>query len=365
MNKERIQQLIDSTKQVFVDCSLPNGAIIAANADLPYYPKRASDYRFVWPRDASFVCVAADMLGLKITEPFFDWLKERPEGFKKEKLLFQNYVPNGKKNWGAFQPDQAGTVLWAIYEHYKKDPKEALKYKTLIERLANGLCNDWRKKYFFHHTIDLWEENKRRTSSVYQNNHTYSLAACAKGLELANKIIKNERWSRNSKQMKERINFAYSQRAARFLRNRGIDVADWNIDASLLGLVWPFKIIKADDPRMLATIKKMEEEIVISGGLHRYENDYYDGEGTGQEGGGAWPLLNFWMSIYWKIAGNSIQAEKYFSWVIEKLEEDSYGNFIPEQIFEDESRRGVYPLAWSHAMFILAVNKLYPELLKK
>ena len=356
--QKKINSLIKSTGQVFKDCSLPNGAIIAANADLPYYPKRASDYRFVWPRDAAFVCVAADKIGLKIQEPYFNWLEDRPERFKKESLIFQNYIPNGKMRWGAFQPDQAGASLWAIYEYFKKDLSEAIKYEALIRRLADGLANDWHKTYFYHHTVDLWEENSRRTSSVYQNNHTYSLASCAKGLELANQIIKNDIWLEKAEEMKKRIQFAYDDRAGRFLRNKGNKVADWTIDSSLIGLVWPFEIVKEDDERFLYTLKQIEEKIVINGGVHRFENDMYDGEGTGAEGAGTWPLLNFWMSIYWSIAGKKEKAEQYYDWVLRKLDEDGYGDYIPEQIFEDDIRHGVYPLAWSHAMFILASDRL-------
>lgn len=365
MNKEKILKLIESSKQVFKDCSLQNGAIIAANTDLPYYPKRAANYHFVWPRDAAYICVAAQKLGIKIQEKFFDWLLDRPERFKKESLLFQNYAPNGLLHWGNFQPDQAGAVLWTIYQFYKDDLTQAIKYETLIRRLADGLANDWHQTHFFHHSVDLWEEGNRHTSSVYKNNHTYSLASCAQGLKLAHEIINNEIWNKKAEEMIERINFNYHQDAARFLRNKGDEVMDWNVDASLLGLVWPFHIVKPDDPRMASTIKKIEEEIVILGGVHRYENDMYDGEGSGQEGAGAWPLLNFWMAIYWQLAGNKTRAEKYFNWVLEKLEEDNYGEYIPEQIFEDDKRRGVYPLAWSHAMFVLATEKLYPELIKK
>jgi len=365
MQKEKILALINSSKQVFQDVSLPVGAIIAANTDLPYYPKRAANYHFVWPRDAAFICVAAKRVDLNIYDKFFEWLEDRPEGFKKESLLYQNYAPNGIKNYKGFQPDQAGTCLWAIYECYKDNLKQAVnKHETLIRRLADGLVNDWHGKYFFHHSVDLWEEGERHTSSVHESNHTYSLAACARGLLLANEMIKNDIWVSKAQQMIKRIDFSYSKTSQRFLRNKGKVIADRNVDASLIGLVWPFEIIAVDDSRIIKTIKKIEKRIVHNGlGVHRYENDYYDGEGSGREGGGAWPILNFWMSIYWCLVGDKAKAENYFNWVLNKLEEDNYGNFFPEQIFED-NRRGVYPLAWSHAMFILAVEKLYPKLLK-
>ena len=368
MSKEKIKNVIQASKRVFKDVSLPVGAIIAANTDLPYYPKRAANYHFVWPRDAAFVCVAAQKVGVNdIQEKFFLWLEDRPEGFKKESLLYQNYAPNGKKHYHGFQPDQAGTCLWALYETHKDKKKSCQsvnEHEVLIRRLADGLANDWQGKYFFHHAIDLWEEGQRHTSSVHENNHTYSLAACTKGLELANSIIKNDTWLEKAHQMRERIDFNYDKNAGRFLRNKGKTVVDRNVDASLLGLVWPFEIVKPNDPRIVSTIKKMEEEIVFLGGVHRYENDYYDGEGSGQEGGGAWPLLNFWLAIYYSLVGKKKHAEELFNWVIERLDRDGYGDFIPEQIFEDD-RRGVYPLAWSHAMFVFAVEKLYPELLNK
>jgi len=355
ISKEIIKKEIAKSKEVILDCALENGAIVAANADQSYYPRGASDYHYVWPRDAAYICVAADMVGLNdIQEPFFDWLLERPEDFKKEGLLFQNYSTNGRTRWRGFQPDQAGSVLWAIHFHYKADLSKSLKYETLIRRLADGLCNDWKETHFFHNTQDLWEEGHRRTSSKYENNHTYSLAACAKGLELADIMVHNEGCLKVAKQMKARIELAYDEEKRYFLRNYG-KLKDYNIDASLLGLVYPFEIYSADDEKIINTVQKMEELIVKEGGVHRFQFDYYDGEGSGQEGSGAWPLLNFWMSIYWSIKGDKKKSEEYYSWVLEKIEKYDY--LIPEQLFKD-SRVGVYPLCWSHAMFIIASKHL-------
>lgn len=351
VNKKIIKKELKISKQIISDCALENGAIVAANTDRPYYPRGASNYHYVWPRDAAYICVAAEMAGLdNIQKPFFDWLSERPEDFKKEGLLFQNYSTNGRKRGHGYQPDQAGTVLWAIHYYYKDNLHGALEYETLIRRLADGLCSDWKEKYFFHNTQDLWESGRRRTSTKYENNHTYSLAACIKGLQLANIMIDNNNWLKTAKQMKERLELAYDEEKKYFFRNYGI-LEDENVDASMLGLVYPFEIYPADDEKMFNTVKKIEELIVKNGGVHRFQFDYYDGEGTAQEGGGAWPLLNFWMSIYWSLKGDKKKAEDYYNWVLERIEKYDY--LIPEQIFEDE-RIGVYPLCWSHAMFIIA-----------
>ncbi|HEB01371.1 MAG TPA: glycoside hydrolase family 15 protein [Candidatus Portnoybacteria bacterium] len=356
MNKKetnRVQSLIKTSRQVLGDCALENGAIVAANVEKAYYPRTAHNYHYVWPRDASYICVAADFLKLPIQEPFFDWLTERPEDFKKEGILFQRYSPNGRMELRQFQPDQTGTVLWAIHHHFKDSPSQTYKYEALIRRLADGLCNYWRESYFFLNTTDLWEEGHRRTSTKMENNFTYSLAACARGLKLAYQMLNQEEWLKVADQMVARIEMAYDQKEKYFLRNYG-KIKDPNVDASLLGLAWPFEIVKANDQRMVNTVKKIEERIVIGGGVHRYEMDYYDGEGSGQEGAGAWPLLNFWLSIYYSVKGEKKKALEYYHWVLERIEPD---NLIPEQIFDD-FRKGIKPLAWSHAMFIIASQYL-------
>ncbi len=354
MDKKLIKKLVEASREVFKSSSLENGAIVAANTDFPAYPRQASDYRYVWPRDAAYICVAANIAGVKeIQKPFLKWLFDCPEDFKKEKKLFQNYSTNGRKHNSQFQPDQAGASLWMIYELYKNDKKSLAEQYPLIERLAEGLANEWQGEYFWSNTNDLWEEGNRRTSTKMKNNFTYSLAACAKGLQLANLVMPNERWLKASEQMLSKISESYIKDKKRFLRNHGL-IDDFNIDASLLGLVYPFEIIEADDPRIISTVEQMEKKIALKGGVHRYQFDYYDGDGTGEENAGAWPLLNFWMSIYWAKKGDKKKSLEYYEWVVNKL--DSL--YIPEQIFEDKLRIGVKPLVWSHAMFIIASNFL-------
>lgn len=356
ISEKQIKKIVEISRGVIRDAGLENGAIVATNTDQTYYPREAANYRWVWPRDASFICVAAEILQIPIQEPFFDWLHSRPKDFKKDKLLYANYSTNGQ--FGSMgrllQVDQSGSVLWAIYEHFKTDLGKAQKYKALIERLADGLTTNWNKTYFRPHTVDLWEESHRQTSTTVENNFTYSLSACARGLLLAHEIIPNPLWKETAMQMIEEINDAYSETDKYFYRNKG-KISDKNVDASLLGLVWPFEICEPNDPRIMNTIAKMEERIVIDGGVHRYENDYFDGEGSAQEGGGAWPLLNFWMAIYFAKKGDKEKALSYYNWVLERIEK--FKGFIPEQIFDD-FRVGVYPLVWSHAMFILASREL-------
>lgn len=353
----KIQKLITTSKEVLKDCALEDGAIVAANTDKSYSPREAADYRYVWIRDASYICVAAQYLGLPIQEKFFHWADERPEDFDRDKLLYSNYSTNGRiATMGKqFQADQMGTLLWAVHHYYKDNLKEAQKFKTLIENQANGLCAHWDKDHFSVSTTDLWEVIERKTSTRLRNNFTYSLAACARGLMCANEIFPNNIWKETAMQMISKINDAYNKENKYFQRNHG-QISDLNIDASLLGLVYPFEICEPLDERIVNTVRKMEELIVENGGVHRFQFDYFDSEGSAQEGGGAWPILNCWMAIYWHLAGDKAKALKYLNWVIDRAPKFNY--YLPEQYFNDDVRIGIYPLAWSHAMFVIACKFL-------
>lgn len=356
---ERLQRFLARSREVLNDCALENGAVVAANTDKQYTPRAASDYRSVWPRDAVFVCVAAKLLGQpEVSERFLLWVDEKPEGFRKEKLLYQKYSTNGRKQGWQFQADQMGTILWLVNWFYEGKREQAERFFPLVERLADGLMGVWNGRFFTQHVTDLWEQEHLHTTWTNENNFTYTLAACSQGLLAAHALLPNKEWQAAAVQMIDRINQAWSEKDGYFLRNHG-NINDPNVDASLLGLVWPFAILPPSDPRILKTIAAIEQHLVINGGVHRFQFDYYDGEGSAQEGGGAWPVLNFWMSIYWSLAGDRKKALTYFQWVLGKVDAQSekYRGYLPEQLFDDE-RIGIYPLAWSHAMFVIAGHHL-------
>lgn len=351
IDKRKIKELLKTSRQVIRDCCLENGAIVAANADKKYYPKEAYNYRYVWPRDVSFIIVAAKILGIKdVQEPFFEWLLNRAEGFSKDGIIFQNYYTNGLKRWTNFQPDQNGTLIWAINEFYNGKPK---KYLPLIKLFTEGIRRMWDKNHFIIKTQDLWEE--RETFPDLEDNFTYSLAACIHGLRIANNLFSNE-FSIIQKEMEIQFEKAYDEKEKRFVRCFG-KLNDKTVDASLLGLVYPFNVVDAKDTKILSTIFDIEKKIVFGNGVHRYETDFYDGwryhGGDRRKGSGAWPILNFWMSIYFSKVNYKERALQYYNWMIERVDK-----FIPEQIFENDLQVAVSPLVWSHAMFVIATKEL-------
>jgi len=392
MKTRRIKELIKVSEQVIADGSLENGAIVAANSDKAFYPSSVQDYRYVWVRDAAYVCVAADLLGLEdIPEKFFDWCLHRAEGFKETHLFYNAYHVNGtihgtlippdkpkvppsvsgqcidRIHTGTqFQPDQSGSLLIAIGHHVEHFNIRASRFGKLIEKTASGICRSWKDDAFVLPCYDLWEE--RCVLAEHRGFHTYSLAMCIAGLRAAIKLSGKKRtWVQTEEQMSAAFAQVYSRsaksiprtyRAGKRAKNSITRREDLQPDASLLGLVWPSGILNPLDEEMKATVERIiQANTVDGGGLLRYPGDLYCG-GVRKgwvtlTGAGAWPLLSFWMSIYYSLSGDRENADKHFSWPLARIDKH-----MPEQIFKDKSKVSIPALLWSHAMFVIAARFL-------
>ena len=266
-NSHKIKKLTAITKEVIKSCSLDNGGIVAADSTKSYYPQAAKNYFYVWPRDASFACIAADVSGMKgIQKKFFNWCFERAEGFNQKGLFYEKYYPNGLKASASFQPDQTGTVLFALWHHYKDNKNHAKQFHNFIKTAADGICKIWRKTHFNEVTNDLWEE--RFCFPDLSENFTYSLAACIKGLACANAFLPDKKWITVSNEMRNQLDKHF---LSYFVRSYG-DLPDERIDASALGLVYPFEIYDSNDQRIEASVREIEKRLCTNGGIHRYEH---------------------------------------------------------------------------------------------
>lgn len=331
--------------EIIKDCVLENGAVVAANSDRSDYPSDAQNYRYVWPRDAAYFCVAAKKLGVTdFQEKFFWWLIERAEGVKDTGLIYQNYYVNGPKRWTALQIDQNGSMLWAITEFYdQKIVNASNKVQKLVKILADGILSVWNGKKFTAITQDLWEE--RFAYDEIDQFHSYSMAACIKGLRAVKSV--DVKYEIAANQMEKILKNACSKK---MVRTNG-QLVDENPDASLLGLIWPFEIFTAESKEADEIIQIIEDNLVKENGVYRYVYDTYGGYRKygldTRRGGGAWPILNYWLAMVYLKRGDKDKAAKYVEFVDENCE-----GLIPEQIFENQLQISVKPLAWSHAIKI-------------
>jgi len=336
--------LFSMSLEVIRDCVAANGAVVAANSDRPDYPRHVQSYRYVWPRDAAFMCVAARRAGLQdFQEGFFRWLLHRAEGLRDSGLLFQNYYVNGPKRWLGLQIDQNGSILWALEDFYRGHyPAEI---RDLVKCLADGILSVWGKGFFSTMTQDLWEE--RYTYPELEQFHTYSLAACIKGLRCAASLDKA--YDEHAAAMEDVLKKPNRKGLVRTVGK----LRDGTCDASLLGLVWPFEIYEPADPLVDRLIRDIERRLVRKGGLGRYEKDYYDGHRIhgidSRRGGGAWPVLHFWLALVLRLRGEHEKAQAYTDYILRHIRD----HLLPEQIFDNDIQEGIRPLGWSHAMSIL------------
>jgi glucoamylase len=393
MKKSKINEFIKTSRQVILDSSLENGAIVAADSSQSLYPPGLQDYRLVWVRDASYTCIAADILGLKeIPDKFFRWCLSRAEGFSQSGIFHNAYNVNGSINGTLippdelkvprkvrqrylnishhgtqYQPDQNGILLLAVAGHLNRfKPRNRSNYKKLIQIAADGLCSTWKTDRFIMPYFDLWEE--RCILPNQKRYHTYSLAVCIAGLQAAIELTgSNKKWLDTEKQMRNVFYQIYSDKKSTIPRTYNISCSvkkskaslqDTLPDSSLLGLVFPAGLLNPLDEKMQATIAEIiAKNSIGSGGLLRYPDDLYCGGVKNGwvtlTGAGAWPILSFWMSIYFSLCGDKKNALKHFLWPLRRLEK-----YFPEQIFEKKAKCSISPLVWSASMFIIAADYL-------
>ncbi|USN53428.1 MAG: hypothetical protein H6760_04715 [Candidatus Nomurabacteria bacterium] len=340
--KQQSEQLIHATERIFRECVQTNGAITIS-----------PDSKLVIPHHAAFVTVAAPFVGLELAPEFFAWVKKTLENEENNGALSNAYDWEGKATHSParFAPEQNGAMLWSIDAYIERHPEELAHMKELVSLLVQGITQHWKKNGFSRTTNEVWGEHHHIGAPEMNQRFTYALAACAHGLERAAARYKQRRWKAIAGQMREHINNAWDENKKTFHRALGKH-NDTSIDSLTLGLCWPYHIYEAKEKRMQAAVERIEEVLIDGGGVHRFQYDYHDSEGDAEDGGGIWPALNFWMSIYFVEQGDEAKARAYFQWVLERVHEE-----LPEQMFKD-FRIGITPFAWSHALFLLAAHSL-------
>ncbi len=350
--EKRIKAISETSKKVFKDCVFPGGAIVAANSFQSYFPKDAKNYKFVWPRDGAFICYASSLLKMDIADNFFNWCM-KAEGWEQKGIFYEKYYISGKQAAHNFQPDQTGTLLWAVCQLAKENSSIKKKYDRLIVKSADGISQVWSKDHFCLVSEDLWEE--RLCFPDLKENFFYSLAAVYQGLMAAYELKQNESWKKTADEIAGNLEIAVKKFVGRSFGKMN----DERIDASLLGLIWPFNIDGISEGIREQIIGSIEKHLVKNNGVYRYEHDEYDGWMYNKnihrrKGAGYWPLLNFWISIALVKLGEKEKADIYFRKVVDDMGSD----FIPEQVFDNEYQVSVSPLCWSHAKFIIAAKEL-------
>ena len=352
-------------------------------------------YAYCWPRDAVFMTKAMDIVKMgKETEKFYKIFCKKTQS--KNGMWEQRFFTDGKLApcWG-YQIDETASVVYGIYEHYKvtKSEKFLKDNLSMCEKAIDFLkkyVKDWldidgieeREKDVVKQEIE--EDTKKRTGKIHKYHisydiwemcegiHLYSLASIYAAFEsilgiyralgtnvsgFENNRLKEEKIQKNEREI-ERIQVGiknyinenmYDETKKSYVRNP----EDKKMDISILGAVTPFNIFKPKETKVKNTVESINLHLrTYTGGYQRFEQDNY-------MNGNPWPIANLWMTLYYLESGEKKKAKEVFDFVV-KTAGKHY--LLGEQVNNETLKPNwVIGLGWSHAMFLIVLEKLYAQ----
>jgi GH15 family glucan-1,4-alpha-glucosidase len=331
-------------------------------------------YHYCWFRDGSFIAHAMDAAGQhESARHFHQWVAQRVnergdlvrrslakaragEKLSEAEILHTRYRLDGTDgepgNWPNFQLDGFGTWLWALNEHHIQNPQAPLSWEMLD---ASDLVAEYLSELWWLPCYDCWEE-------FPDHVHPHTLAAIYGGLQAHTELTGTSHRSFTDTIQKQLL--AGAKEFGHFVKFSESAA----VDASLLGLAVPYRVVAPDNPIMIKTVEQIESSILRDHGLHRYPADSY-------YGGGAWILLTAWLGWYYTelaaqrpdlATGLEQKIDLCLRW-IEAHTSDSQS--LPEQVAENLNDPSYYPtwverwgpiaspLLWSHAKYIILCSK--------
>ncbi len=356
------------------------GSVAAPEFDSHYIA--SGGYGYCWPRDGVFVALALDEAGHNKEAGMFYKFAARVQ--KNDGSWHQRYFLNGDRapSWGD-QIDQTGAVLWGYHHHYTLTGDNNFLnhiwpsvYSGACYLVKNQLDNGLQIP-----TYDLWEDEFAQ--STYSSAAVYGGLKGAAGLAAAmGDNSSGKLWNETAESLRNSIlSLQWADDMGTFVKsvNRRVSEGEYHraqecgqgvchlscgarsgyhalsmdrrLDVALLGLCYPFGVLKAADQRMKSTAESIEKNLFNNqvGGIHRYQGDNY-------AGGNPWVLASLWMSIYHSLQGQKEKAADYIRWARANV---SQAGLLPEQVHRHNGGPAwVLPLNWSHAMYVLATLAL-------
>lgn len=340
---------------------------IIASPEIDENFSKCGRYAYTWPRDAVFITKAMDILKMKTeVEKFYKVFCKITQS--KSGMWEQRFFSDGKLApcWG-YQVDETAAVIYGVYSHYEYT-KDFKFLKDTFQMCEKGV--DFLKRYVkdilentgkYHVSYDLWEE--------CEGIHLYSLASIYAAFDSMLKIykvlgknisdfennrVKDEKIAKSKSEMekiqveiKKYINENLVDKEKNtYLRNN----KDKRMDISLVGAVVPFGVFTSKEKKIVNTIERINLSLrTYTGGFQRFESDHY-------MNGNPWPIANMWMTLYYLEKGEKRKAKESFDFVVKTA---ALHNFLGEQVDNNTLKANwVIGLGWSHAMFILVLEKM-------
>lgn len=342
---------------------------IIASPEVDEELSQCGRYGYCWPRDAVFITQALDILNMSSeADKFYNKFCRMTQS--KNGMWEQRFYTDGRLApcWG-YQVDETASVVYGVYNHYEYTKNEEFLKEnlhmcelaiTFLKKYVYDVLEDTKK---YHVSYDIWEENDKGI-------HMYSLASIFSSFDTMKKIykalgknvsdfennrLKEEKINKNIKEIDELMlkvkeyieQNLYDENRKSYVRN----TKDRRIDISLLGAVYPFNVFSPKEKKILNTIENINLTLrTYTGGYQRYENDGY-------RNGSPWIIANLWMTLYYLEIGEMKKAKETFDFVLKTVGKHS---LLGEQIDNSTLKPNwVIGLGWSHAMFIIVLEKLF------
>lgn len=335
----------------------PSGAYVASPTFVAY--------RYSWLRDGAFIADGMSRVGeIESAEAFFGWCAKvlvdrsdaiealiergaRGEPIPDDDFLNTRFTVDGVESgedWREFQLDGYGAWLWALDAHRRRHGRPLTDLLVAAELSARYVAA-------FHDrpTYDWWEEFRDAHGSTLGSLFG-GLTAAASWTELARH--RRARLATAAGAIRDRL-LADADRVGHFPKVLGGTV----VDASLLTLATPFRVVEPDDPRMRATLAEIERTLVVDRGVHRHPDDIYFG-------GGQWLLLAAFLGWHYAELGRIDEAWAELDWIAGRanpageLPEQVDDHLLAPEHADDWPIPVARPLLWSHAMLLTLASEL-------
>ncbi len=363
----------------------PSGAIIASpTCSLPEAigGERNWDYRYAWIRDAAFTLYG--LLRIGFTEEavrFWEWLRDRweePEGQEAGPLQpmygidgraglpeetldhLEGYrgsrpVRIGNAAHRQLQLDIYGELMDAVYLHNKYVEPVGYDSWTLLRRLVDWLCNNWKRE-----DEGIWEVRGGRQHFVFSK--VMSWVALDRSLRLADKRsfpADRARWLAVRDEIYEEVMAkGWDVRRQAFVQAYGSEA----LDASTLLMPLVF-FMAPNDPRMLSTLDAIRRPVAAGGlaadGLvYRYDPVAAPDGLSGREG--SFNMCSFWMVEALTRAGRTDPARLEDARLLfeQMLGYANHLGLYGEQTGNSGEALGNFPQAFTHLALISAAFNL-------
>jgi GH15 family glucan-1,4-alpha-glucosidase len=345
----------------------PTGALLAAaTTSLPETPggERNWDYRYSWIRDSTFALWALYTLGFDWeANDFFCFIADMAErddtlqimyGIGGERDLTElvldhldGYLSSrpvriGNGAYDHAQHDLWGAVLDSVHTHTKSRDHLEERLWPILTRQVEAALRNWRDP-----DRGIWEvrgEPKHFTSSKLMCWVAVDRGAKLAGIRGDDALVKE--WQEAAAAIHEDI-------CAHGVDGRGVFTQHYDtssLDASLL-LMPLFGFLPPDDPRIIATVHAIADELSVDDLVLRYVVDETDDGLSGDEG--SFTICSFWLVSALVEIGQVDRARQ----LCEKLLSFASPLGLYAEELDPRSGRhlGNYPQAFTHLALINAV----------